>query len=75
MHDAWNENNFKTAFDIHLKLISLHDALFCESSPGPVKYAAEKLKLCHSDTRLPLTEISDQSKLKVDQALKKLLII
>ncbi len=75
MHDAWNSNNYKVAFEIHLKLISLHDALFCESSPGPVKYAAGKLNLCKSDTRLPLTEISDESKLNVDKAIEKLSLI
>ena len=75
MHDAWNSNDFKSAFDIHLKMIDLHDALFCESSPGPVKYAAKILNICESSTRLPLCEISDESKLKVENALKKLSLI
>ena len=47
----------------------LHFALFCESSPGPVKYAASLLDKCLPDTRLPLTAISDSSKEKVHEAM------
>jgi len=48
----------------------LHTALFIESSPGPVKYAANRLGLCSSEIRLPLTEISNETKKTVEQALK-----
>jgi 4-hydroxy-tetrahydrodipicolinate synthase len=47
----------------------LHDALFCESSPGPVKYVAELLGICSAETRLPICEISDDSKQKVKAAV------
>ena len=57
---------------IHLKLINLHDAMFCESSPGPVKFAAEKIGLCKSEARLPIVEISDASKEKVLNAIKSI---
>ncbi|MGE5147215.1 MAG: dihydrodipicolinate synthase family protein, partial [Candidatus Eiseniibacteriota bacterium] len=50
-------------------LMPLHFALFCESSPGPVKYAASLLGLCTADTRLPLCEIADSSKRKVEEAM------
>jgi 4-hydroxy-tetrahydrodipicolinate synthase len=49
----------------------LHDALFVESNPGPVKYAAEKLGLCSSETRLPLAPLTDASKAKVEAALRQ----
>jgi 4-hydroxy-tetrahydrodipicolinate synthase len=49
----------------------LHDALFVESNPGPVKYAAEKLGLCSGETRLPLAPLAASSKAKVDAALAK----
>ena len=71
MHDAWNNSNYNKAFENHLKLINLHDAMFCESSPGPVKFAAEKLGLCKSEARLPIVEIEDTSKSKVITALKE----
>ena len=47
----------------------LHDALFCESSPGPVKYAASLMGLCGAETRLPLCEIAKSSKRSVEAAM------
>jgi 4-hydroxy-tetrahydrodipicolinate synthase len=63
--------NFKRALELHEKLMPLHDTLFVESNPGPVKYAAEKLGLCSSETRLPLAPLAESSKAKVDAALAK----
>jgi 4-hydroxy-tetrahydrodipicolinate synthase len=61
--------NFKRALELQDRLMPLHDALFVESNPGPVKYAAEKLGLCSSETRLPLAPLTQASKAKVDAAL------
>jgi 4-hydroxy-tetrahydrodipicolinate synthase len=61
--------NFKRALELQDQLMPLHDALFVESNPGPVKYAAEKLGLCSSETRLPLAPLTQASKVKVDAAL------
>jgi 4-hydroxy-tetrahydrodipicolinate synthase len=63
--------NFKRALELQDRLMPLHDALFVESSPGPVKYAAEKLGLCSGETRLPLAPLAASSKAKVDAALAK----
>ena len=62
--------DFAGAAKINDKLMPLHHALFVESSPGPVKYAASKLGLCGEEIRLPLTLISDETKVLVDKALK-----
>ena len=70
MHVAFKENRISDAMAINRKLMPLHDALFCEASPGPVKYAAERLGLCGRETRLPLTEIAESSKKTVDAALE-----
>ena len=64
------EGKFKEAGIINDLLMPLHTALFIESSPGPVKYAANKLGLSSSEIRLPLTEISEKTKKIIDQALK-----
>ena len=64
------EGKFQEATRINDLLMPLHTALFIESSPGPVKYAANKLGLCSSEIRLPLTEISNETKKIVEQALK-----
>jgi 4-hydroxy-tetrahydrodipicolinate synthase len=61
--------NYKRALELQDKLMPLHDALFVEANPGPVKYAAERLGLCSSETRLPLAPLSPASRKRVDDAL------
>jgi len=61
--------DFATALRIQDRLMPLHDALFAETSPGPVKYAASRLGLCEPDTRLPLAPISEATRKLVDAAL------
>ena len=75
MHSFWKNGDFKNAFKIHLKLINFHDAMFCESSPGPVKFAAEKIGLCNSEARLPIVKISESSVNKVLSALEECKLI
>ena len=48
----------------------VHHAMFIESNPSPVKYAAKLLKLCDDAVRLPLVKITDSSKEVVKKALK-----
>ena len=75
MHIAWQEVNIKKAQEINLKLSSLHNALFIESSPGPVKYAASLLGLCKDNTRLPLSAIKDDTKKIVKDCLQELQLL
>ena len=75
MHQAWREKNIEKAQNINIKLAKLHNALFLESSPGPVKYAASLLGLCASETRLPLVDIAETTKNTVSTCLKDLLLI
>ena len=70
LHDAWQARDLDTVLDIQKRLMPLHVALFCESSPGPVKYAASLLGKCEPDTRLPLCEIADSSKAQVKDAMQ-----
>ena len=71
MQKAWAEGNVKKAMELQELLMPVHAAMFCETSPGPVKYAAELLGLFSSEARLPITEIADDSKIAVKEALKK----
>ena len=71
MQKAWAEGNVKKAMELQELLMPVHAAMFCETSPGPVKYAAELLGLFSSEARLPITEIADDSKVAVKEALKK----
>ena len=71
MHNAWRQGDISTAQDINKKIMPLHDALFCETSPGPLKYAASLLGICSSEARLPIVEIEEKSKKSVKNALIK----
>ena len=69
MYNAFCAGDIKTGMEINKKLMALHDGLFCEASPAPVKYAAERLRLCKSELRLPLVSASDEAKKIIDKAL------
>ena len=75
LHQAWREKNIDKAQELNLKLAKLHQSLFLESSPGPVKYAASLLGLCKSETRLPLVEIDEITKKSVSDCLQNLSLI
>ena len=44
---------------IQMRLLPLHDAMFCESNPGPVKYAASLLGFGTNTVRLPLAPVAE----------------
>ena len=47
----------------------IHDSMFIESNPSPVKYAAKLLGLCEDDVRLPLVKVTEPTKEVVRKAL------
>ena len=67
---ACQAGDFKAALAIQDRLMPLHDALFVETSPGPVKYACAKLGFGDGFARLPLAPISDATKRTVDAAME-----
>jgi 4-hydroxy-tetrahydrodipicolinate synthase len=73
--NACLKGDFRAALALQDRLMPLHDALFCESNPGPVKYAASRLGLCEPDTRLPLAPLAEASKRTVDAALARVGLI
>ena len=48
----------------------LHNAMFVESNPSPVKYAAKQLGLCDDAVRLPLVRVTEKTKEIINKALK-----
>ena len=64
--------DYKTALKYQDRLTALHDVLFCETNPGPVKYAVSRLGFCTPDMRLPMVAISDASKAAIDRVLDEL---
>jgi 4-hydroxy-tetrahydrodipicolinate synthase len=65
------KGDWRKARELQDRLMPLHDNLFCESNPGPVKYAASRLGLCSPELRLPLVQPSEESRRKIDDALKQ----
>ena len=64
-----SDNEKKEAERIDALLQPVHKALFIESNPSPVKYAAKLLGLCDDAVRLPLVKIMDQTKTEVKKSL------
>lgn len=63
------KGDFAKALEIQDKLTALHDVMFIEPSPGPVKYAAKLLGLCSDEMRLPMTPITEATEIKVKDAM------
>ncbi len=63
-------NGFEDSEKIDKILQPLHSAMFIESNPSPVKYAASLLGMCKPDVRLPLVQIKEENKKKISEALK-----
>jgi 4-hydroxy-tetrahydrodipicolinate synthase len=71
MQDAWRAGRSDEALAIHRRLLPLHKALFCETSPAPAKYALSRLGYCSPELRLPMVEMGDRSRQQVDAALSQ----
>ena len=65
-----SQEDLKKASELDKLLQPLHSSLFIESNPSPVKYAASILGMCKPEVRLPLVEIRNETKIKVEEALK-----
>ena len=69
--NACMKGDFAAALKLQDRLMPLFDALFVETNPGPVKYAASRLGLCSAEMRLPMVPVTDAGKKVVDAALAK----
>jgi 4-hydroxy-tetrahydrodipicolinate synthase len=69
MQSAWMEGRLGQAMAIQNRLVPLHDALFTETSPAPVKYAASLLGKTSERCRLPLAPIMESTRTKVRAAM------
>jgi 4-hydroxy-tetrahydrodipicolinate synthase len=69
MQTAWAEGRFKDAMAIQNRLVPLHDALFAETSPGPVKFAASLLGKTSERCRLPLAPLMGPTRERVRAAM------
>ena len=68
--NATLKGDFKRALELQDILMPLHDALFVETNPTPVKYAAWRIGMIGSpECRLPMAPLTEASKKVVDAAL------
>lgn len=75
VQNACLSGDFKKALALQEKLVPLHAAMFCETSPSPVKFAASLMGRCKPDVRLPLVGLEENSKKLLRQVLKSLRLI
>ena len=66
-----NDNEKKEAEKLDKILQPIHNVMFIESNPSPVKYAAKLLGLCDDEVRLPLVKVTEPTK----EAVKKALVL
>jgi len=62
--------NVQRAMEIQLRLLPLHKALFVESNPIPVKWAAARMGLCKDALRLPLTILTEDNRPTLERAMR-----
>ena len=65
------EGNLEKATEINSKIETLHDILFCESNPIPVKWCLNKMGLIKKGIRLPLTWMDEKYEESLNNALIK----
>jgi 4-hydroxy-tetrahydrodipicolinate synthase len=67
--------DFKKALALQDRLMPLHEVLFIETNPGPVKYAVSRLGFGTPDMRLPMVPVSEATRKAIDQVLQRLDLI
>ncbi len=72
LSDDKSKNDAKNFDNI---LQPLHNAMFVESNPSPVKFAAKQLGLCDDEVRLPLVKVTEQTKEIINKALRSTKLI
>jgi 4-hydroxy-tetrahydrodipicolinate synthase len=69
---AWQSGDTDEARDAYLRLLDLFAALFAETNPGPAKLALQIMGKTSAELRLPLVEPGEQTRVKLDTALRAL---
>jgi 4-hydroxy-tetrahydrodipicolinate synthase len=67
--EATLAGDYAKALKLQDRLMPLHHAMFVETSPGPVKYAAHLLGLCEPEARMPMVPVIESTKVAVRAAM------
>ena len=70
-----DENDLIEAKKLDNILQPVHDAMFVESNPSPVKFGAKLMNLCDDEVRLPLVKVTDGAKTIIKKALESAKLI
>jgi len=55
---------------LQIRALPLIRALFAETNPAPIKYLMSRLGLCTGEVRLPLSEVTEETKAQIDAVMK-----
>ncbi|MBZ6077928.1 4-hydroxy-tetrahydrodipicolinate synthase [Microvirga puerhi] len=69
LQTACLKGDYAAALKVQDRLMPLHESMFIETNPSPVKYAASVLGLMGDDVRLPMLPVSDGTKKRVREAM------
>ncbi len=72
VQNACLRGNYAEALKLHESLVALHQAMFCETNPIPVKFAVSLLGRCAPDIRLPLTQATEPTQASLKKAMQRL---
>ena len=72
MQQATLDGEWDKAEALLAELLPLMNALFCETSPSPAKYAMARMGKCAEEIRLPLLPASEMARGRIDAALDDL---
>ncbi|MCH9671396.1 MAG: 4-hydroxy-tetrahydrodipicolinate synthase [Gammaproteobacteria bacterium] len=72
LQEACLRGDYGSAMEIQQRLMPLHEALFIEPSPAGAKYAASLLGHCDAFCRLPVVELTDETKQIIRTAMTDL---
>ena len=64
------EGDYARALDYQDRLMPLHEAIFLEPGLAGAKYGLSRLGRCSEEVRLPLTGITDETKGRIDAAMR-----
>ncbi|MCE2927712.1 MAG: 4-hydroxy-tetrahydrodipicolinate synthase [Rickettsiales bacterium] len=75
VQNACLKGDYVGALKLHDPLVTLHDVMFIETNPVPVKFALSLMGRCKPDLRLPLAPLSEASQKAMSEVLKNLRLI
>ena len=67
--EACMAGDYARALLLQDRLAPLHDAMFCEASPAPVKFAVSLLGRCSDEVRLPIVAATETARARVREAM------